>query len=356
MTGPVNEPVNRLTNGQMSAVMLRALHNVALVETALPSIGDDEMLIQMQATTICTSDLHDIAANPYGSPLPLSLGHEGAGRVAALGAKVTGFAVGDHVVTHPVHPCGECRACRTGTAHLCMNLRHFGLNMPGTFADYYVVRADRARHLPEHVSFPVAALFEPICVCLQAIAQTRLPADEPLLILGDGPFGLLMARLAHAQGIAPVVVAGHQDFRLAHAGAGVITVNTVGMADPTDALLDVIDDEEYGAIILATDAKHAIPTALACLRRKRRLVIFASLLGDTPIDLMRVQAKELEIVGACNDEDLLEEALAYLTREATSLAELVTHCLPLDAYAEAIELAAQGQDRAIKVALVREFL
>jgi threonine dehydrogenase-like Zn-dependent dehydrogenase len=321
----------------------------------VPEIANDEILVQMQATTICTSDLHDIAANPYGSPLPLSLGHEGAGRVAALGSKVQGFAVGDRIVTHPVHPCGECRACRSGTAHLCMNLRHFGLNMPGTFADYYVVRADRARKLPDSVSFPVGALFEPVCVCLQAIAQTRLPQGEPLLILGDGPFGLLMARLAQDQGIHPVVVAGHQDFRLAHAGARAITVNTAGIADPASTLLEAIGGKDYGAVILATDANGAIPTALAVLRRKRRLVIFASLLGDTPIDLMTVQAKELEIVGACNDEDRLADALSYLEREATSLAELITHCLPLDAYQEAIELAAHGQDQAIKVALVMEY-
>jgi threonine dehydrogenase-like Zn-dependent dehydrogenase len=338
----------------MRAVVLQALNQVGLVNVPIPPIGDDELLVQMMATTICTSDLHDIAANPYHAPLPLSLGHEGAGRVAAMGAKVRGFAMDDAVVTHPVHPCGDCRACRTGTEHLCMNLRHFGLNMPGTFADYYVVRADRARPMPAGVSFAVAALFEPICVCLQALAQTRLPRGEPLLIVGDGPFGLLMARLAHAQGIAPVVLAGHQPFRLTRAGAGVVTVNTAQMPDPTRALVDAIGGEEYGAAILATDAKRAIGTALAVLRRKRRLVIFASLLGDTPIDLMTVQAKELELVGACNDENRLEDALAYLAQEALSLEELVTHHLPLTAFDEALALAAHGQDRAIKVALVRE--
>src|SRR5215204_4643590 len=127
-----------MIKSRMMAVMLEALNKVALVEAAVPKFGEDEMLIQTMATTICTSDLHDIAANPYGSPLPLSLGHEGAGRVAAVGARVKGFAVGDRVVTHPVHPCGQCRACCTGTEHLCMNLRHFGLNMPGTFAEYFV--------------------------------------------------------------------------------------------------------------------------------------------------------------------------------------------------------------------------
>jgi threonine dehydrogenase-like Zn-dependent dehydrogenase len=208
--------------------------------------------------------------------------------------------------------------------------------------------------LPDGISYPIGALFEPICVCLQALAQTRLPAGEPLLILGDGPFGLLMAQLAQEQGIRPVVVAGHQDFRLAHAGTGASPVNTAGMTDPTRALLEMFAGEEYGAVILATDAKRAMATGLACLRRKRRLVIFASLLGDTPIDLMMVQAKELEIVGACNDEDRLEDALAYLVKEAASLGELVTHCLPLEAYDQALELAAHGQDRAIKVALVME--
>ena len=68
--------MDRVLNGQMRAVLLQALNDVAPVETAVPSIGDDKMLIQMQATTLCTSDLHDIVANPYGSPLPLSLGHE----------------------------------------------------------------------------------------------------------------------------------------------------------------------------------------------------------------------------------------------------------------------------------------
>jgi threonine dehydrogenase-like Zn-dependent dehydrogenase len=339
---------------QMRAIVLEALHQVALAQVPVPEIGDDELLVQTGAATICTSDLHDIAANPFGAALPLTLGHEGAGRVVAVGATVTGFQEGDRVVTHPVHPCGECRACRTGTAHLCMNLRHFGLTMPGTFADYYVVRADRARLLPETVSYAVGALFEPICVCLQAVAQARIPNGEPLLILGDGPFGLLMARLAQDQDIGPVVIAGHQDFRLARAGAGVTTVNTAGMADPTAALLAAIGGEEYGGVILATESKRAIATGLACLRRKRRLVIFASILGETPIDLMTVQAKELEIVGACNDEDRLGDALAYLVKETASLGELLTHRLPMTAYAEALELAAHGQDQAIKVALVME--
>lgn len=334
----------------MKALVLPQLGQVICADVPQPVPGANELLIKTAVSTICTSDLHDIAANPFGATLPITLGHEGAGTVAAVGAHVTDFRSGDRVVTHPVHSCGDCEACQTGMAHLCVAMGHFGLNMPGTFAEYYVVRADLARRLPDGVPFAVAALFEPICVCLQALAQANLKAGNHLLIIGDGPFGLLMARLAMKMALGKVVIAGHTPFRLAH-GGGAQTINTGGTTDPVAALLAMNEGRAYDAIILATESKRAVADALVALRRKGRLVIFASLLGDTPIDLMTVQTKELEIVGACNDEDRLDDAFAYLVAEHASLAELVTHTLPLARYQEALDLAATGQERAIKVAL-----
>jgi len=334
----------------MKALVLEGLNRVICADVPQPTIGEHELLIRTAVSTLCTSDLHDIAANPFGATLPLTLGHEGAGTVAQVGAQVTGFQVGDRVVTHPVHPCGACRACRTGMAHLCEAMAHFGLNMPGTFAEYYRVRADRARHLADAVPFAVAALFEPICVCLEALAQAKLTANDRLLIIGDGPFGLLMAHLAEGKMHRRVILAGHTPFRLKHAGPAQM-LNTANVPNVVAALLAANDGLEYDAIILATESKAAVADALVALRRKGRLVIFASLLGQTPVDLMIVQTKELEIVGACNDEERLDDALAYLTAAHATLAPLITHTLPLERYQEALDLAASGQDRAIKVAL-----
>lgn len=334
----------------MKALVLEALGHVVYTDVPQPSIGADELLIKAAVSTLCTSDLHDIAANPFGATLPITLGHEGAGVVAAVGDAVTEFAVGDRVVTHPVHPCGSCKACATGMAHLCEQMGHFGLNMPGTFADYYIVRHDRARHLPDGVPFTVAALFEPICVCLEALAQAKLTPGDRLLIIGDGPFGLLMARLAATMALGRIVLAGHSPFRLALAD-GAEPVNTAQVANPVATLLAANAGAEYDAIVLATESKAAVAAALTLLRRKGRLVIFASLAGETPVDLMTVQTKELEIVGACNDEERLDDALVFLVAEHESLAALVTHTFPLEHYQEALDLAATGQDRALKVAL-----
>lgn len=337
----------------MKAVTLQALNHVVLSDVEPPSPAADQLLVRTAATTICTSDLQDIAHNSFGAVLPVTMGHEGAGTVVAVGEAVTGFAPGDRVAAHPVHPCGECDACTGGAAHLCINMGHFGLNMPGTFAEYFVVRQDRARLIPDHVPFDVAALFEPICVCLQALAQARLRPGDQLLILGDGPFGLIMARLAEQwiadKTLGSVVIAGHRDFRLAHAG-GARRVNTTGSADLAQTLLAAQDGAGYDAIIMAT-ARASVNALLGCLRRKGRLVLFSALPGDTPVDLFSVHVKELEVIGACNDEDRLDDALAYLSEHSAALADLVTHHLPLERYQDALDLAAHAHDRAIKVAM-----
>src|SRR3990172_7819978 len=162
----------------MQALQLQSLGRVVLAQVEPPVPREDQLLVRTGAATICTSDLNDVRENPFHIPLPVTLGHEGAGTVAALGAGVRGFRVGDHVAAHPVPPCGRCEVCGAGLGHLCPNMEHFGLNLPGTMAEYFVVRADRARVLPPPADLAVAALAEPVCVCLEALAQARLAAGQ----------------------------------------------------------------------------------------------------------------------------------------------------------------------------------
>ena len=168
-------------NRPMKALQFQAIEQVALIDVDPPTIGDDELLIKTGAAVICTSDLNDLRENAFGIQLPVIMGHEGAGTVAAVGA--AGHAVlqvGDRVTTHPVHPCGQCVNCRNGMGHLCLDMGHFALNRPGVFAEYFPVRADRARHIPDTMPFTVAALAEPVSVCLEALNQANLsPGRQP---------------------------------------------------------------------------------------------------------------------------------------------------------------------------------
>lgn len=333
----------------MHALALQSIGQVALVEIDSPPLADDEILVRTAASIICTSDLNDIRANPFAIPLPVIMGHEGAGVVVEVGPAVTDFRPGDRVAAHPVHPCGRCANCRRGWEHLCADMGHLGINRQGTFAEYFAVRADRARRVPDDVPLTTAALAEPICVCLEALAQANLPAGGTLLIVGDGPFGILMTRLAQALPLARVVIAGRHTFRLRF-GAPAVRVDEKESADPGASLQAAVDGQGYDAAILAVGSAEALRLAQAQLHPKGRLVVFSALPGLTPVDLFDLHVRELEIVGACNDQDRLDEAVARLADPALRLGELVTHTFPLSAYREALDLAAHGHDRALKVA------
>ena len=335
----------------MKALQLQAIGHVALVEAPQPTIRDDELLIRTGASTICTSDLNDIRENPFAIRLPCIMGHEAAGTIVAVGGAVTGFAIGDRVAAHPVHPCGRCANCRRGWGHLCAAMQHFGINRPGTFAEYFPARVDRARHVPDKVPFPVAALAEPVSVCLEALAQANLPPKSKLLILGDGPFGVLIARLAVGLGPDKVVLAGRHDFRLALA-TGAVPINLKKEVDPLARLQAEVGGAGYDAAILAVGSAQAVRDGLALLRPKGRFVVFSALPGETPVDLFHVHLRELEIVGACSDQDRLDEAIVRLADRSLRLEELVTHTFPIEAYDQALALAATGRDEAMKVAFV----
>jgi threonine dehydrogenase-like Zn-dependent dehydrogenase len=335
----------------MRALRLEEIGRLELVEVERPAFGDDEMLVKTGAALICTSDLNDIRENPFGITLPVVMGHEGAGVVAEVGSVVTGFAVGDHIAAHPVHPCGRCRSCARGMGHLCLSMGHFALDMPGTFAEYYVVRQDRARVVSQQSDLATVALTEPICVCLEALSRARLNAGDRLLIMGDGPFGVLMARLAGQLGLSRLVIAGHHGFRLGLAGDAV-RVNTTGMADPVAALRGAAEDAGYDAVILAVGSSTAVTQGLELLAPRGRLVVFSAVLGATPIDLFPLHIRELEIVGACNDLDMLDDAVRLLADGNLRLGELVTHRFPIERYREAFEVAAGRHASAMKVALM----
>ena len=335
----------------MRALQFQAIQQVALIEIDPPQIGDDELLIKTGAAVICTSDLNDLRENAFGIQLPIIMGHEGAGTVVSTGRQVTDFEVGDRVATHPVHPCGQCVNCRNGMGHLCLDMGHFALNRPGVFAEYFPVRADRARRIPNALSFTVAALAEPVSVCLEALNQANLSPGSKLLIIGDGPFGVLIARLAQALSLDKVVIAGRHDFRLGFA-AGAIQINEKKVEDPMADLRAEAGEAGYDAVIQAVGSGEAVRQGLALLRPKGRLVVFSAVPGETPIDLFDLHVRELEIVGACNDQDLLDDAVTCLSDPTLALGELVTHTLPLEAYQQALDLAATGREEAMKVAFV----
>lgn len=321
----------------MQALQLQGIDHLERVEMPVPVPKADEVLVRVRQATICTSDLHDIQSNPFGIRYPRVMGHEGAGEVVARGSAVVNIQIGAYVAMHPVVHCGECSECQRGLAHLCARMGHLGIDRDGCFAQYLAQRADRVFPLTDTSAIAIGSLLEPVAVCLEAIARAGTIAGRQVLVVGDGPFGNIIARLANRAGAARVVVSGRDPWR---------------MAQIRDAeTVTGVPEKAFDIAILAVSAADAVATCMRALRPRGRLVVFSTVSAPVPIDLFTLHVSELDVVGACNDEDMVEEALACLADPQLRLAELITHHIPFNDWREAFALARQGDGSALKIAL-----
>lgn len=325
-------------SGTMHALQLQAIDKLEEVEVPIPHAGPGEVVIRTRASTICTSDLFDISSNSFGIALPRILGHEGSGIVAEFGEGVHSLRPGDSVAVHPVVPCLQCAECKKGYPHLCTRMGHLGHDRNGTFAEYFVQRADRVFKLPANLKMTTGALLEPVAVCLEAIARAGDIRGRIVLVAGDGPFGNMIARLAIRAGAGKVMVSGREPFRLRRIPGVEIVKN------PASRSVDVA--------ILAVSSAEAVHDCFNALCPRGRLVVFSALFTPVPVDLFKLHLSELEIVGACNDEDQVDDALECLSDPQLALQEIITQKIPFNNWKEAFELARHGHNKSLKVALI----
>lgn len=322
----------------MKAIQLREANKMVLTEIPVPQPKSNEVLIKTKAATICTSDLHDIESNPFNIKLPAVLGHEGAGIIVACGKDVVNLSPGMRVATHPVVPCGRCDECRRGIEHLCANMGHLGIDRQGTYAEYFIQREDRVREIPDEMPFPLGSLLEPVANCLQAISRAGNLAFKKVLVIGDGPFGNIIARLAVKAGASKVMVSGRHPFRLS-------------MIPGVESVTD-IEDNSVDIAFLAVSSAGAVSTCMRSLRKRGRLVVFSLVEEPVPIDLFKLHISEIELIGCCNDAFKIDESLACLSDPGLNFSEIITHEISFEKWEEAFFLAKKGHDKALKVSIL----
>lgn len=319
--------------------------------------GPDEILIEVAVTGICGSDLSIEKWGPsyrafMGPRLPVTLGHETAGRVAAIGSAVERFAVGDRVVVNPAVACGACRACLAGDPVGCLDRQAVGMVRNGAFAGQFLAPADYAFHLPDDVSFELGALIEPLVVGAYSLDVAGFKPGDRVLVFGPGPIGQGTAALARAFGAREVAIVGFNDgprlgvmgslgfellFDLAQEGAGACLAEAAG--DGFDIAID------------AAGAPGIVDQALTLLRPLGILAVAS--MGEKPetFDLLTLVKKRQQIRGVSRiPPSIWPKVIAAIAKEPASFEPLITHRLPLSQAAEALRLARSGT--ASKVLLV----
>lgn len=201
----------------MRVVEYHTNDDVRIVEQPIPEIGPGELLIQLQACGICASDVMEWYMRPRA---PLYPGHEPVGIVAAVGAGVDQFSIGQRVFLHHHVPCMVCHFCQRGSFSQCATFRATRL-YPGGLAEYIRVPAPNVQldvlPLPDDLSFEAATLIEPLACCVRGINRANIQAGDSVLVLGAGSNGLMLAQLAQQRGATRVMIADPIAYRRQHA-------------------------------------------------------------------------------------------------------------------------------------------
>jgi len=330
--------------------------DVELRDVPEPTIGDTDVLLEMEAAGVCGSDVeqwrHHVS---YTVNVPVIQGHEFCGTVRQVGRSVSSFKPGDRVVSETAAViCGQCRQCLTGEYNLCPRRLGFGYGTDGAFTRFVRVPVRCLHRIPDGVPFEHAALTEPACVAYNAIhVKSRVRPGEPVVIIGPGPIGLFALQMCRAGGAGPIVLVGTPaDAGRLQVGAalGAAQVIDAGRQDPLPVIDQVTGGEGAHLVIDCAGPTEAVRLAMAAVARNGQITKIAW--GPKPLELSLdpLLAKAASIQGTFSHTWRTWEAVLGMMSSGTIQMEpMITHRFTIEEWERAYHLI---EDReAVKVVL-----
>ena len=316
--------------------------NISFTEIPTPEPAAGQVRIKIKRSGICQTDNVYINEGGFALKPPVVLGHEISGVIDAIGEGVTGFSIGDRVITQTTyHVCGKCRFCLRGEYNHCPERKGIGSAANGGFAEYVVNRALSVMHLPDDLTFDQGACIEPMACGVHALTErTVVNAGSVVVILGPGPIGLFAAQTAKAQG-AYVIVGGTTSDR---------PRLDVALSLGIDQVVDVLNDDVmqivkdatdgYGAdvVVEATGNVAAVKLAMDIVARRGTFIPMGIFNNDITIDFHQIKKKELTVEGShAQIPTAWEKAMRLVQMGKIDTDAIVSHVFPLSRWEEAFK-------------------
>jgi len=344
----------------VKAVVYHGKGDLRVEDVPVPEPGPGEMLVRVDVCGICPTDLKKIEHGLV--PGPRIFGHEIAGTVAALGPGTRAFREGERVVVHHHVPCGDCFYCGRKLYAQCPFYKKNGTTAGfepagGGYAEYVLARdwivARGAIPIPDGVPAEEAAFVEPVNTCLKAVRKAAIAKGESVMVVGQGPIGLLLMQIARIAGADTIVCDGLPE-RLALARSLGAPVALDAAGDVTREARSLTGGRGVDCALLAAPGQAAFDQAIRATRPGGRILSFAATApGETAVlDLGRLTSLEKDVLTAYSASiDLQQEAAELVFGRAVRVAELVSHRLPVARAREAFDLAMARAPGTLKVML-----
>jgi L-iditol 2-dehydrogenase len=344
----------------MLAAVYRGKNDVRVETVPVPEIGAGELLLRVHTCGICGTDLKKIATGSHSAPR--IFGHETSGVVVGVGQGVSQFRPGDRVMVFHHIPCRECYYCRHKTFAQCETYKRVGCTAGfepsgGGFAEYvrvmdWIVRQGTVR-IPNDLSFEQACFVEPVNTCMKGIDALHLAADETVLVIGQGPIGLILSKLAQRTG-ARVITSDLYSQRLTISksfGLG-LTIDA-SRTNVTEQVREATEGRGADAVILAVGGTSLIRPAMDATRPGGQVLLFAQTVrGEVVVDPAAICVDEKTLLGSYSASvELQEESVRFVMGQEMELERLISHRFPLSRALEALELAAHPQPDSMKIVI-----
>ncbi|HKN19950.1 MAG TPA: zinc-dependent dehydrogenase [Terracidiphilus sp.] len=346
----------------MRAVVYRGINDMRLETVPVPEIGPGELLIKIATCGVCGTDLKKIHMGSHSAPR--IFGHEMAGVVAKVGDGVAQFAVGDRVMSFHHVPCGQCYYCRKNTPAQCPLYKKTGATAGfepsgGGFAEYirvmdFVVANRGVVHIPDDVPFEQAAFVEPLMTVLKGTKLLNLAADDTVLVIGQGPIGLMHAVLAARTGARVLTSDLFAERHAIAARFGLTNPIHAGTENVVERVFAETGGRGADAVILAVGGNALIRTAMDAVRPGGKVMLFAQTQhGEANFDPAAVCVDEKTLLGSYSSSfPILDEVTGLVFdgyRNGFDLTQLISHRFPFEEAVAAIEIASNPQPGSMKI-------
>jgi L-iditol 2-dehydrogenase len=339
----------------LKAVMLWEPGRMELIETPLRPLRPGEVLLKVEACSVCGSDLEGYHGQHPTMTLPRIMGHEPAGTVVDVGPQVTSLRIGDRVAGPISVSCGECAACRDGHAERCTSPRGPGFSAEGAYAEYVIGSTWGCTPIPDGVTFIEAAVAQPAGIANHAVAtRAAIQSGEMLLIQGCGPIGLSAMLLAKLRG-ATVMSTDIVDYRCDRARAlGADLVLNAHRDNVVEAVQGWTQGRGVDKAIecVGGDQDETIVEAVTCVKRGGLVVVVGSFAANrATLPAINFKFNEKTLAGSQSMPEGYGPIFELLLSGDLDLMPLVSHRLPLAQAGHGLALMEAKSDQVLKVVI-----
>lgn len=319
----------------MKALTLKEYGKLVYGDSPDPQTEDNEVMVQVKACGICGSDVHGMDGSTGRRLPPVIMGHEAAGVITQIGARVEGWRVGDRVTFDSTISCGECWRCRRGEINLCERRRVLGVSCAdyrrnGAFAQLVAVPQHILYRIPPEVAFHQAAMTEPLSVAFHAVRLARPEVGESAVVVGTGMIGLLLVQVLRASGCSTIIALDVDEGKLRRArelGAD------VGLDSKSpDSIKEVLDLTQGRGADMAFEAvgiTAAVGRAVEAVRMGGRVVLVGNLSPKIELALQSVVTRQVTLLGSCASQGEYPECLDLIARKRVNVDSFISARAPL---------------------------